>query len=127
MDAASKYARRVSGLTPFYLTGPASTLAAQVKGTFANCSGGKTLWNTVLSAEENYEDTCEAAGLDERHYEWIVEVDPFNPEFKVRKHTALGRFHHENAGLQKMVALLYIWAMMLKTPVFISILVMIHI
>ena len=75
-----------------------------VQGTFANCSGGITLWNTVLSAEENYEDTCEAAGLDETHYGWIIEVDPFDPNFQVRKHTALGRFHHENAamGLQKM-------------------------
>ena len=58
-----------------------------------------TLWNTVLSAEENYEDTCEAAGLDEKHYGWIVEVDPFDPNFQVRKHTALGRFHHENAAM----------------------------
>ena len=73
--------------------------ATNVQGTFANCSGGKTLWNTVLSAEENYEDTCEAAGLNENHYGWIVEVDPFDPDFKVRKHTALGRFHHENAAM----------------------------
>ncbi|WP_394237677.1 PhoX family protein [Niallia oryzisoli] len=95
----STIARRVSGLTPFILTGPASSLAKEVKGTFANCSGGKTLWNTVLSAEENYEDTCEAAGLDEKHYGWIVEVDPFDPKFQVRKHTSLGRFHHENAAM----------------------------
>ncbi|WP_084786869.1 PhoX family protein [Bacillus tuaregi] len=99
MVSDSTIARRVSGLTPFTLTGPASSLAKEVKGTFANCSGGKTLWNTVLSAEENYEDTCEAANLDERHYGWIVEVDPFDPDFQVRKHTALGRFHHENAAM----------------------------
>ena len=104
MDTTSKYARRVSGLTPFELTGPAKGSAAvgganTVQGTFANCSGGKTLWNTVLSAEENYEDTSEAAGLNETHYGWIVEIDPFNPDFKVRKHTALGRFHHENAAV----------------------------
>ena len=73
--------------------------ATNVQGTFANCSGGLTLWNTVLSAEENYEDTCEAAGLDENHYGWIIEIDPFDPNFKVRKHTALGRFHHENAAM----------------------------
>ena len=100
----STYARRVTGLTPFELTGPAKgskamANATNVQGTFANCSGGKTLWNTVLSAEENYEDTCDAAGLNENHYGWIVEVDPFDPNFKVRKHTALGRFHHENASM----------------------------
>ncbi len=100
----STIARRVSGLTPFAVTGPAKGSKAMagattVQGTFANCSGGKTLWNTVLSAEENYEDTCEAAGLNENHYGWIVEIDPFDPNFKVRKHTALGRFHHENAAM----------------------------
>ena len=56
--------------------------ATNVQGTFANCSGGITLWNTVLSAEENYEDTCEAAGLNENHYGWIVEIDPFDPTSK---------------------------------------------
>ena len=86
MVTDSKYARRVSGLTAFELTGPASkgskamANATYVQGTFANCSGGKTLWNTVLSAEENYEDTCEAAGLNEKHYGWIVEIDPFDPK-----------------------------------------------
>ena len=74
-------------------------METNVQGTFANCSGGKTLWNTVLSAEENYEDTSKTAGLNETHYGWIVEIDPFNPDFKVRKHTALGRFHHENAAM----------------------------
>ena len=100
----SKYARRITGLTDFAITGPgkgskAMANATNVKGTFANCSGGLTLWNTVLSAEENFEDTCEAAGLNENHYGWIVEIDPFDSNFKVRKHTALGRFHHENAAM----------------------------
>ena len=104
MDTSSKYARRITGLTPFDLTGPAKGSKAvgganTVQGTFANCSGGQTLWNTVLSAEENYEDTVEPAGLNETHYGWIVEVDPFNANFKPRKHTALGRFHHENSAM----------------------------
>lgn len=104
MDTSSKYARRITGLTPLKLTGAAKGSnavggATNVQGTFANCSGGKTLWNTILSAEENYEYTARDAGLDETHYGWIVEVDPFNESFAPRKHTALGRFHHENSAM----------------------------
>ncbi|MDQ0219107.1 DUF839 domain-containing protein [Peribacillus cavernae] len=104
MDLESKYARRITGLTPFKLTGPAVGSAAvgqatNVQGTFANCSGGKTLWNTVLSAEENFETTAADAKLNETHYGWIVEIDPFNPSFKARKHTSLGRFNHENSSM----------------------------
>ncbi|MGA5689161.1 PhoX family protein [Cytobacillus pseudoceanisediminis] len=104
MDTDSKYARRITGLTPFQLTGPAKGSkavggATNVQGTFANCSGGMTLWGTVLSAEENFESTSKDAGLNETHYGWIVEIDPFDPNFKPRKHTALGRFNHENAAV----------------------------
>ncbi|MCQ6560817.1 PhoX family protein [Paenibacillus mendelii] len=104
LDPTSKYGRRVTGLTPFELTGPARgakavNKATKVQGTFANCSGGMTLWNTVLSCEENYETTSADAGLDPTHYGWVVEIDPFDPSFAVRKHTALGRFHHENSAV----------------------------
>lgn len=104
MDTNSKYARRITGLTSFRLTGPARGSkavggATNVQGTFANCSGGRTMWGTVLSAEENFESTSKDAGLNEAHYGWIVEIDPFDPHFKPRKHTALGRFNHENAAV----------------------------
>ncbi|MGO4886643.1 PhoX family protein [Anaerobacillus sp. MEB173] len=107
MDTDSKYARRISGLAAFELTGPAAGTSAvngatKVQGTFANCSGGATLWGTVLSCEENWETTANRAGLDTTHYGWVVEVDPFDKDdknFKPRKHTALGRFHHENCAM----------------------------
>lgn len=104
MDTQSKYARRITGLTSFQLTGPARGSkavagATNVQGTFANCSGGMTLWGTVLSAEENFENTAKDAGLNDTHYGWIMEIDPFDPSFKPRKHTGLGRFNHENAAV----------------------------
>lgn len=104
MDTNSRYARRVTGLTPFALTGPAAGApsvrgATTVQGTFANCSGGMTLWNTLLSCEENFEYTANDAGLEQTHYGWVIEVDPFDSKWQVRKHTALGRFNHENTAM----------------------------
>lgn len=96
----STYGRRVSGLTKHVLTGPAASIAKEVTGTFANCSGGVTLWNTILSCEENYMDVVGDCKLeDARHYGWVVEVDPFDPKSIPKKHTALGRFSHENTAM----------------------------
>jgi hypothetical protein len=82
-------------------------------GTLANCSGGRTPWHTVLSCEENYLDCNGTTGegeyrglrwaelphhrIDERQYGWVVEVDPFG-ELPPVKHSALGRFAHENTA-----------------------------
>lgn len=104
MITDSRYNRRITGLTPFQLTGAAKGSravngATTVQGTFANCSGGITLWNTILSCEENFEYTARDAALDPTHYGWVIEVDPFDSQFAVRKHTALGRFNHENTAM----------------------------
>ncbi|SDC45930.1 hypothetical protein SAMN02799630_00272 [Paenibacillus sp. UNCCL117] len=103
MDTASKYARRINGFTKFEFTGPAKgsaalNHAATAQGTFANCSGGVTLWNTVMSCEENFSETATDAGLPLTHYGWVVEIDPFDGSF-LKKHTALGRFNHENTAM----------------------------
>jgi len=109
----SKFNRRLTASYPeMSLTGPASKLLPTAIGTLANCSGGRTPWFTVLSCEENYPDfngydpadtLCRwsdepTLAIDESRYGWVVEVDPFN-ELPPRKHTALGRFKHENAAI----------------------------
>ena len=130
--------RRIDATTPMGVTGPAAGSPemqmegkSEVIGTFANCSGGVTPWNTVLTCEENFQDyygqrtddqgqpgqgtddSPEALEIAEtyrwlddpesaqppEHYGWIVEIDPFDPESKPRKHTWLGRIRHENAAI----------------------------
>jgi secreted PhoX family phosphatase len=106
----SRYTRRLTALYPkIPVTGPAGAVVAQAIGTLANCSGGRTPWNTVLSCEENFRhynsmerygwSAVAAQQLDEHQYGWVVEVDPFG-ELPPRKHSALGRFEHENAALR---------------------------
>ncbi|MEO1400137.1 MAG: alkaline phosphatase PhoX [Cyanobacteria bacterium J06635_1] len=103
-------------------TGPAAAdvfprsadgLGNRIIGTGYNCSGGNTPWGTVLSAEENFQGTVtEAVKPDGTEVEpsetgglfnlvgeksgWMVEIDPADPEKRGLKHTALGRFRHEN-------------------------------
>ncbi len=42
--------------------------------------------------------TCLSKRLDGRHYGWVCEVDPRTTQ--LTKHTALGRFRHENVALR---------------------------
>jgi secreted PhoX family phosphatase len=39
--------------------------------------------------------TGEKFGLVGEKYGWMVEINPANPSFRPRKHTALGRLRHE--------------------------------
>lgn len=106
--------RRIDGRTPIRMTGPAATLdgGPMVVGTLGNCSGGATPWGTALSCEENFQDYGVSPAVSEfgfgwepeiynrRHYGWVVEVDPFDKNSTPRKHTALGRFRHENVAIR---------------------------
>ncbi len=116
-----QYNRRIDATTPMDLTGPAAGSeemegADEVIGTLANCGGGVTPWNTVLTCEENFQDYYGASSdatetsryrwnddsdnaQPPEHYGWIAEIDPFDPESKPRKHTWLGRLRHENAAV----------------------------
>lgn len=94
-------------------------LGNRIIGTTQNCSGGTTPWGTILSAEENFQsivredllpngtqtgyiqETLGAVfGLVGEKYGWMVEIDPTNPDFRPQKHTALGRFRHENIAFR---------------------------
>ncbi|MEZ6141824.1 MAG: DUF839 domain-containing protein [Zavarzinella sp.] len=104
--ANSKFTRRFTALYPqIELSGPSKTLVPHGVGTLANCSGGRTPWMTVMTCEENYPEyntleTCRWSDvpgmeIDELQYGWVVEIDPFG-DLPPKKHSALGRFKHEN-------------------------------
>jgi secreted PhoX family phosphatase len=91
----------------------ADRLGAEIHGTHSNCSGATTPWGTFLSCEENVQfwtpeavDTTgrgTVGGMFEQlgsKYGWVVEVDPYDPASVPVKHTALGRFRHENVALR---------------------------
>jgi secreted PhoX family phosphatase len=122
----SRYARRVTAGAGERMVadGPAVAdvferhdidgLRGEIQGMLSNCSGGQTPWGTVLTCEENVNfwvaDDVDAAGrgqMDGRFwkalgtkYGWVVEIDPYTPAAPPVKHTALGRFRHENVGLR---------------------------
>lgn len=124
----SSYNRRVTAhTTPLTFTGPLAANSAYpgigtvAPGSLANCSGGITPWGTALSCEENYQDYGTTGGygwvrplLDTDDYVngdgssaarpakfgWVCEHDPYDPSFTGAKHTALGRFRHENTAFR---------------------------
>lgn len=96
-------------------------LGNKIIGTAYVCSGGTTPWGTIVTAEENFQGSAtffigvtegvlpngtqvgytegtsgETFGQVGEKYGWMVEVDVADPSVRARKHTALGRFRHEN-------------------------------
>jgi hypothetical protein len=126
--ADSRYNRRLTASTkqrpePLTADGPAVAdvferhdvdgLGRAIEGTHSNCSGGQTPWGTVLTCEENVQswvpDAVDASGRGSvggrfqvlgSKYGWVVEVDPYDPASIPVKHTALGRYRHENVGVR---------------------------
>ncbi|HEU0024935.1 MAG TPA: alkaline phosphatase PhoX [Thermoleophilaceae bacterium] len=123
----SPYNRRIYGDRPaLEFTGPlagAPGIGASANGSVGNCSGGVTPWGTALSCEENFDDYGLEVELDAsdaygwaqfggapedpdfdaeaaRKYGWVCEHDPYDPDDVGRKHTALGRFRHENTAFR---------------------------
>lgn len=105
-DASANH--RYTALYPeILMTGPAKERVPTGIGTLANCSGGVTPWNTVLTCEENFHlcntdfgwGRFDSTKIDENQYGWIVEIDPFQ-KMPPRKHSCLGRFAHENAAMR---------------------------
>ena len=125
----SPYNRRVYGDRPeFDFTGPRAgdtsgpVIGATANGSVGDCSGGITPWHTALACEENFagygEDAAEGGygwtqngdstyAPDAEYdpvayakYGWVCEHDPYDPQVRPRKHTALGRFRHENTAFR---------------------------
>ncbi|MEH6492629.1 PhoX family protein [Halopseudomonas sp.] len=152
--ARSPFNRRVSGFTPFRISGPlagdarmktaSNPTGDEILGTLNNCSMGVTPWGTFLACEENFhnyfvnrneQDYAQrpehkrygiGLGGSSRYYAWesveprfnatpdaeqphqghvnepnrfgwVVELDPFAPESKPLKRTAMGRLGRECA------------------------------
>lgn len=101
--------RRITGQTkiPIIAERPIAG-SREAVGTLANCAGGVTPWQSILTCEENYQDYYGEKKGDTsfygwekffahppEHYGWVVEVNPLNGEAK--KLSSLGRFAHECA------------------------------
>ncbi len=84
----------LSGEENFQASSPTATSTGFFVGVTENVgpNGTQTGYNTGTTGAE--------FGLVGEKYGWITEADPADPNFRPRKHTALGRFRWENIALR---------------------------
>jgi len=102
MRAGSPFSRRITAETICEISGPARAAAllrtredpggTRVRGTFANCAGGKTPWGTYLTAEENVDDYFGSGRT------WLASSDDeatseAHRRFPLREHSLYGWDH----------------------------------
>lgn len=88
----------VQDQTPEHITPAGTTLPGQSAKLEGKWASGEESHPTNLPFEFEGLGNGLTPALDGREYGWVVEVDPFARTFV--KHTALGRFRHENVSLR---------------------------
>lgn len=96
-----KYNRRIDANSLCLVSGPLKKKFQKIKGTLANCGGALTPWGTILSCEENFElaNSLYKWNINPEQFGWVLEINPFDRTLLPMKHSALGRFAHENVSI----------------------------
>jgi secreted PhoX family phosphatase len=87
MTAEENFQGSTGGNNPFYMGVQEEVLPDGSQRGYVPASGA------VITSGQEF-------GLVGEKYGWLVEIDPDDPDFRPRKHTALGRFRHENIALR---------------------------
>ena len=76
------------------LRGELRRLRAGRHGRRTSATAGRSTATTPTRPDKEYDPVAYAK------YGWVCEHDPYNPDDRPRKHTALGRFRHENTAFR---------------------------
>jgi len=78
-------------------------------GTVRNCGGGTTTWNTWITCEETDRFYMHHDGKSQQRHGYCFEVDAFHNGRSLPKPlTAMGRFRHEAATLDRFTGYVYL-------------------
>jgi uncharacterized protein len=87
MSAEENFQGGTSGSSPFFIGVQENVLPNGTQMEYLPTTGGVVAGGTEF-------------GLVGEKYGWLTEIDPDDSDFRPRKHTALGRFRHENIALR---------------------------